>query len=260
LPAGLKSAENTAANVEVAANTWHDFIVVDNAGGADLKVEAEFSVAVTVSGGSTLDLGLGTLGQLKRFLLTSGIVAETTYDEQISFIGKGVAGLFDRYCNRVFKRGTSITEDFRGGTDSLLLARYPVESIASIGLKSAGESSFTTQATVVDTVALDSGVLLLTGSVGSERDQIRATYTGGYWYDTSDDDSGTLPTGATLLPAEIQAAWLFQCEQIWQSLDVLGTVHVEAGGQGAFLNTRLGVLKLIPQVETVLEPYRRMLL
>lgn len=258
LPAGLKSAENNAS-VEIAANTWHDFIVVDYADAADLKVEAEFEVAVSVVGGSTVDLGLGTLGQLKRFLLNSGIVAETTYDEAIAFIGRGVANLIDRQCNRTFKRGASITEDFRGGTDLVLLARYPVETVASIGLKSVGESIFTTQATVVDTFALDSGVLLLTGSIGSERDQLRVTYTGGYWYDTSDDDTGVMPAEATLLPADVKMTWLMECQHAWQSRDALGIQHAGQDG-GALLNTRLGILELSPMSKAALEPYQRLML
>jgi len=259
LPAGLKSAENTAASVAVAANTWHDFIVVTTGDAADLIVEAEFEVAVTASGGSTADLGLGTLGQLKRFVLSAGIVAETTYDEALTFIGKGVAGQIDRYCNRTFKRGASITEDFRGGTDFLPLARYPVESIATIGLKSVGETSFTTQATVIDTVALDTGCLLLTGAIGSERDQLRVTYTGGYWYDSSDDGTGSQPSGSTLLPLDIQMAWLLECQHVWQSRDDLGIQHVQQGGN-ALLNTRLGILEFSPASKMTLEPYRRLIL
>jgi len=259
LPAGLKSAENTAASVAVPLNTWHDFIVVTTGDAADLVVEAEFEVAVTTSGGSTTDLGLGTLVQLKRFLLSAGIVAETTYDEVLTFIGKGVAAQIDRHCNRTFKRGVSITEDFRGGTDYLPLARYPVESIASIGLKSSGESVFTTQADVIDTAALDTGCLLLTGYIGSERDQLRVTYTGGYWYDVSDDGSGSQPSGSTLLPAEIQMTWLYECQHVWEAANRLGITHIPQG-DNALLNTRLGILELSPMSKAVLEPYRRLML
>lgn len=257
LPAGLKFAENTAASVEIAADTVTDFIISATGSAADLKVEAEFEVTVSAVGGSTTDLGLGTLGQLKRFLLTSGIVAETTYDEAIAALGRGVAGAFDRYCNRTFKRGTSITEDFRDGTDLLLLARYPVESVASVGWKTVTETSFTTQTNIVDTYALDSGCLLLVATLGDQRGQIRVTYSGGYWYDTTDDDTGSLPSGATLLPHDVKMAWYLQCQQIWQSRDALGTTHTEPPS-GALLNTRLGVLELIPQVKEALDPYRRL--
>ena len=259
LPAGLKSAENTAASVEVAANTWHDFIITATGSAVDLKVEAEFEVAVTVTGGSTLDLGLGTLGQLKRFIIGADATS-TTYDEAITLIGRGAAGLIDRHCNRTFKRSAAAVEDFRGGAEVLVLARYPLEAITSIGLKAAGESAFTTQSGVVDTYAVESGVLLLSSAVGTHQDQLRVTYAGGYWYDTTDDESGTMPTGATLLPYDITAAWLLQCQQIWQSRDDIGIAHVTTGGDGALLNTRLGVLKIIPQAEDILEPYRRMML
>lgn len=256
LPAGLKFAENNGGDVEIVADTVTDFIVTAIGNAADLKVEAEFEVAVSAVGGSTTDLGLGTLGQLKRFILNSGIVAETTYDEALTFLGKGVAAAIDKFTNRTLKRGTSITEDFRGGTDLLLLARFPVESVTSVGLKTSGESSFTTQTSIVDTTALESGVLLLVSTVGTERDQLRVTYDGGYWYDTTDDDSGTQPTGSALLPHDIKMAWLLQCQHIWAKRDALGIQHVESPE----LRTTLTNLDLIPQVKMMLEPYRRLIL
>jgi hypothetical protein len=257
LAAGLKSAENTAASVSCPANTWTDFIIDSVSTAYDLKVEAEFSVAVNVLGGSTTDLGLGTLGQLKRYLLAPGIVAETTYDEAITFIGKGVAVQFDRYCNRTFQRGSSITEDFRGGTDMLTLGRYPTESIASIGLKTVGETSFTTQTSVTDTLALDSGVLLLTGDLGTKRDQLRVTYTGGYWYDTTDDDTGTQPSGSTLLPHDIKHAWLQQCQHVWSKRQDLGLDHVISD---PVQRTTFNEMDFTPMVKGALEPYRRLMM
>jgi len=258
LPAGLKFAENTAADVAVGEDVVHDFVVVTTGDAADLKVEAEFEVGVAAVGTNTTDVGLGTLGELKRFLLSAGVVAETTYDEAVTAIGRGVAGAIDRYCNRTFKRSAAATDDFRGGTDLLLLSRYPVESVTSVGLKTVGETSFTAQTGVVDTAALNTGVLLLTGDLGTERDQIRATYAGGYWYDPTDDGTGTQPSGAALLPYDVKWAWLLQCQQVWQSRDALGVTHTGEGGAGsAFLNTRLGVLDLIPQVKSALEPYKR---
>lgn len=256
LPAGLKFAENNA-NVTIAADTLTDFIVTANGGAADLDVQAEFSVSVTVSGGSTTDLYLGTLGQLKRFILNAGVVAETTYDEALTVLGRGVARSFDRYCHRQFVRAVSTTEDFRAGTDALLLSRYPVESVASVASKEAGESSFTTQSGVVDTLNETSGILMLLAEVGTERGLLRVTYTGGYWVDTSDDDSGTLPTGATALPKDVQMGWLLQCQQVWQSRDALGIKFAEGEGGGGLLNTRLGILSLVPEVKQILEPYQR---
>jgi hypothetical protein len=259
LPAGLKSAENTAADVEVAANTWHDFVVSATGDASDVKIEAEFEVAVNIAGGSTTDLNLGTLGQLKRRLINAGEVADTTYDETITAIGRGMAALFDTYCNRTLKRGVSITEDFRGNTDLLLLARYPVESVASIGLQEVGESTFTTQTDIVDTVGLNSGVLQLVSQLGTKNSRIRVTYSGGYWYDNTDDGTGSLPSGATLLPYDLQDAWFLACQHVWTSLDIKGVAHTSAKVPGyEFINTRLSLLDLPPLIKTVLNQYRRL--
>jgi hypothetical protein len=258
LPAGLKFAENTAS-VEIAASTLHDFIVSATGNASDLRVECEFEVAVNVLGGSTTDCGLGTLGELKRFLISPADVAETTYEEAIAAIGRGVAGLFDQYCNRTLKRGASITEDFRAGTDLILLGRYPIESVASVSLKSTGESTFTTQTDIIDTVGLNSGILQLVSELGTHRDQIRVTYTGGYWYDTTDDGTGTQPTGAALLPYDLKLAWLTQCQHVWTSRDIKGVVHTNAAVPGfQSTNTRLSLLDLVPAVKGTLDLYRRL--
>jgi hypothetical protein len=99
----------------------------------------------------------------------------------------------------------------------------------------------------------------LTGSIGSERDQLRVTYDGGYWYDSTDDGSGTMPTGATLLPADVKMVWLNECQHVWQASDRLGIQHIPQG-ENALLNTRLGILELSPMSKTALEPYRRLML
>lgn len=255
LPAGLKFAENNAS-VEIAADTLHDFIVTAHASAADLKVECEFEVAAALATNTT-DVGLGTLGELKRYLLNAGIAAETTYDEALLALGRGVAGQIDRYCNRTFKRGASITEDFRGGTDLILLGRYPVESVASIGLKSTGESVFTTQTDIIDTVGLDSGILALVSELGTHRDQIRVTYTGGYWYDPTDDGTGTQPTDAALLPYDLKLAWLNQCLHVWSKRQNLGLDHAITDPQQ---KTTFTNLDLFPAVKTTLDQFRRLAL
>jgi hypothetical protein len=259
LPAGLKSAENTAASVAVPLNTWHDFVIVTTGDAADLIVEAEFEVSVAAVGQNTTDLGLGTLGQLKRFLLTAGIVSETTYDEAITAIGKGVAGLIDRHCNRTFKRGVAVTEEFIGGTDNLKVERYPIESVASIGLQSSGETGYTVQAASIANNFLKSGIVKLLSQLGTEDDQIQVTYTGGYWYDPTDDDSGTMPAAATLLEPNVKMIWLNECQHVWQASDRLGIQHIPQG-ENALLNTRLGILELSPASKAALEPYRRLML
>ena len=231
--------------------------VVSATGNAsDLKVECEFEVAAALATDTT-DAGLGTLGELKRYLLNEGIADETGYDEAILALGRGVAGLFDRYCNRTFKRGASITEDFRGGTDLILLGRYPVESVASVGLKSTGESTFTTQTDIVDTVGLNSGILQLVSELGTHRDQIRVTYTGGYWYDPTDDGTGTQPTGAALLPYDIKLAWLNQCLHVWSKRQNLGLDHVITDPQQ---RTTFTNLDLVPAVKGTLDQFRRLAL
>ena len=136
-----------------------------------------------------------------------------------------------------------------------------MESITSIGLKTVGESAFTAQAGIIDTVALNSGVLCLVAETGTERDQLRVTYAGGYWYDTSDNGSGTMPDGATLLPHDVKLAWLLQCQHVWMSRDVIGVSYVQKdGSEGMKLAGGLKNAELIPQVKDMLEPFKRIML
>jgi hypothetical protein len=85
------------------------------------------------------------------------------------------------------------------------------------------------------------------------------TYTGGYWYDDTDAGTGTLPSGATLLPADVKMIWLNECQLVWQASDRLGIQHIPQG-ENALLNTRLGILELSPMSKAALEPYRRLML
>ena len=158
-------------------------------------------------------------------------------------------------------RATDVTEDCAGGTDILVLSHYPIESVASIGLQEAGESVFTTQTEIVDNIQHKAGIVWLATELGTRRALIRATYTGGYWYDPSDDGTGTLPTGATLLPADLKEAWFLACRTIWTSLDIKGVVHTGAKLPGyEFINTRIASLEMPPVVKAALEKHRRFLL
>ena len=132
------------------------------------------------SEGSLLDAGFGTLAQLKGRVFPSimeSYDSEGEWDDDLRQIGLGVAGEFNRHCNRIFERGVDAVYDGEGGGRSIVLDRYPVESVTSVTLTSGGGDSVVE----VDQLAKPSGIVYTVGSLGSYRDRVTVIYTGGYW-------------------------------------------------------------------------------
>jgi hypothetical protein len=147
-----------------------------------------------------------------------------------------------------------------GAEDALaIVPRYPIESVATVELRSLESESWVAQSDVIATINKAAGIVHFASPLGIYPARLRLTYTGGYWYDTNEAETGTLPTGATQVPAELKFAWLLQCARIWGSIDALG-----AGLQGTEasqqIQTRLAAIDWVPQVAAVLRAYRRMLI
>lgn len=247
----------TGTGLAVAADAALDVICKTAANAQDVTVWLTIDT-LSVTGSTEEDLGLGMLSTLKAQLLNPGIVGTTDYDAVISAIGKGVAVAFDRYCNRKLKRASGTTQDFDAPRDHLILERYPVESVASIALKTDETSGFVTQSGLPLTIAGSAGLVHLGFDLGGNGQIIRATFTGGYWYDDSTDQSGSLPSGATALPADITLAWFNQCRDTWQKIDRLG---INLGAEGATkVRWSVSESQLTDGVKEMLNPYRRMAL
>jgi hypothetical protein len=171
-----------------------------------------------------MDLGLGNLIELKRRLLPATMLAQTTYDGTVAQIGRGVAALFDAHCNRKFARLAGAVEQFNAERMSYILSRYPVETVTTVEERSDMTSGWIALA-ITDLVENrdDSAGLLQFASIqGIYLDQLRVTYTGGYWYDTTEDGTGVQPGGSALLPYDVKEAWFLQCQEIWDKRDKLG--------------------------------------
>ena len=169
------------------------------------------------------DLGLGSLIELKRHLIANN-TAETTYDTTITELGRGVARGIDRFCNRQMARVAGATYDTAAEVDHIYLPRFPVESVASISLKTSQVDGFVALDSTVILNRDDSSGLVMFGAPLSDRTGIlRVTYTGGYWFDTTEDGTGVMPAAATLLPYDVSFTWKTQCRRLWELLDKLGT-------------------------------------
>lgn len=206
-----------------------------------------------------MNLGLGNLIELKRQLLTAGIVGEATYDTLITGIGQGVAGMFDQFCNRGFERIVGEVEDVTADRRYWCLRRFPVETVTTVEQRDDVAQGWV--ALTVNDVILnrdDKAGLLFFGSLqGTHLSRVRITYTGGYWFDTTEDGSGVKPGGATDLPKEVKLAWYLQCREVWNKIDRLGLSLVQGEGDKTFVAQMLAGLELLPAVKEILGTYRR---
>lgn len=190
-----------------------------------------------------------TLSEMKAEL---GLT-DTTDDAALTLWMAALDGRFDSFLNRTLARSAAAEEIFDGGGKMLLLARFPVESVASINVDGAALWA-------ADTL-LDADAYRLNKTRGriyygtsgdiawpAGRQNIRVIYAGGYV------GAGELPAaGQTAMPEAIRRAYLMQCGFEWRNRSHLGQASVSA--QGAGIN--LAPAKLLPEVETILEEFKR---
>lgn len=158
-----------------------------------------------------MNAGFSSLTALKAHLLHADLRAETGYDVPILQLGLGVAGTIEGLLNRKLGRVVGDTYITRGGRGILLLPRYPLETVTTLEGRISTTDAWTVQDSV-DWYSAESGVVHLSTVVGTARWQLRATYTGGYWWATDEGDEpsvaiGILTRSATVtLPAGTEGA------------------------------------------------------
>lgn len=199
-----------------------------------------------------MDLGLGNLIELKRQLLPSTILNQTTFDTQVEAIGKGVAAAMQRYCNRKFGRAEGDLAYFSADRDHYFLPRYPVEAITKVEL-SYEPGTWEEQTDAIANQELQSGWISFGGVLGDALTVVRVTYTGGYWYDTAETEDSVQPTGSVAVPDDLKLCWYMQSREVWNKADKLGTGIAQKPDQV----TRLAELKWAPFVLVTLDQYRR---
>ncbi len=199
-----------------------------------------------------MNAGLGTLSALKRRLLPPQSLSQTEWDAEILSIGTGVARWFEAQCDRKFSRVVDDLYLCRGDRMHVTLPRYPVEAVTLVEqLYPIG-----TQWTPCPAPSLlypQSGLLEFLVPAAPLGSQLRVTFTGGYWFDTSDDHSGLLPTGATPLPEDLSRAWLDQSAFLFENRSRLGMKKYIERGSAFYLENDA----LVPGVVSILNGYRR---
>lgn len=199
-----------------------------------------------------MNLGLGNLLELKEQLLAVGLVASSEFDTRIAAIGKGVAGQFERYCNRRFERVAGAVDEFSADRRVWVVNRYPIETVTSIAQKDDEATGFVAMDDDLILIRDDkAGLVKFGGMLGSHLSQVRITYTGGYWFDTTEDGTGVMPAGATALPDDLKLAWYLQCQEVWMKGDRLGQ-NISGDKTNTFVSQLLMALDWVPAVKQML--------
>ncbi len=212
-----------------------------------------------------MNLGLGTLAELKRQLLASSKQSDTSYDAKLQATGSGVAIGFEKYCNRQFFRAVADVFQFPADRDHVFVPRYPIDAavdgspvVTAVDYRSTVQEGWVAQSlTVIANVSAKSGGIYFVGPFGYWNQFVRVTYTGGFWFDITEDASGTQPAGSTALPSDLKLAWYLQCRKVWESIDKTGAAITKVGSGATFVTESLGGLDLVPAVKQVLDQYRR---
>lgn len=208
-----------------------------------------------------MNCGLGNLDSLRRHLLPKTMQADVSFDAIISDIGKGVAKLMDRHCNRNFAYKENAMRIFRGNADHYYLDHFPVVIIGAVNLRYFRDEPWVDISGQPVTENDETGLLHFNYTLGTDPIQVQVVWTGGYWFETAEpsdptypsqvpaaiqnaqaNNPGALPMDAYMLPDDLRLAWLLQCRRIWDSFDKTGAGLVDE-------------LELAPQVKTILQPY-----
>lgn len=203
-----------------------------------------------------MDAGLSNLWTLKAHLLPEAIRARPTYDETMLTLGRGTAWLMQRHCNRELARVAGATHTAEAGDRTVIvLPRYPIEEVTAVELRTRPTDPWESQD--LDCIArIDhaAGLVILESPMGIWHSMLRLTYTGGYWWSTTEPpDAEAQPAGSTALPADLQLAWLLQCEHTWSQRDRLGTGIAAGPGE----RSKIADVTLLEGTVEALRPYLR---
>lgn len=184
--------------------------------------------------------------------------ARDSYDEQLIQLGRGVAGAFESYCGRYFSYSDSHIQEWPGLYTNYVLDRYPVNALSELSYMDSDSGEWIELDPGVDArVQSGSGLIHVMREPSVAVSRFRATYSGGYWFDDTEELTGTKPDGATKLPADILDAWLLQCEAVFASRDALGLTLARQPEDSTYA-LALHRLQLTEYVRRLLDRYVRL--
>lgn len=195
-----------------------------------------------------MSLYIVTLAEMKAEL---GLT-DTNDDAVLTKWMNGLQGRFDDECQRPLLRGADIEELFDGGSSWLFLARFPVESIASVHVSADQDWSDANKLAAADYVLNKPRGRLMVAGIGDAwpegAQNIRVVYTGGF---VACD--GNVAAGQMAMPEAIRRAFFMQLGFEWRNRLNLGKANISMQGQ----SVQIAEARLLREVRDVLELYRR---
>ena len=187
------------------------------------------------------------LAQLATIKTRLGI-SDATDDTLLTNFIEFASARFERETNRSLDRAADTTEEFSADQTEILIARFPLESVASFHLKQNETDGWLLQSDI-DYLIRRACVISLSAPLGTRYEQARITYTGGYVL------PGSVPgAGQTALPDDLEHACVEQVAYWYQNRFRLGLTSMPAEGRTFF---NLAQIDLLPQVASVLKRYER---
>jgi hypothetical protein len=172
---------------------------------------------------------------------------DISHDDMLTSFIAAVSAHFEKKCNRIFARA-EFTEEFPADQTEILPAHYPLGIIEAFELKTTEAEGWVT-ADNVEYLVRRSCVISLSLPIGTWRQQARVTFFGGY----TCPDNPNYPNDEPL-PDDLQQAAVEQVAAWFLNRDKLSLVrHWPHGGVYQVFSQ----LPLLPQVETVLQSYKR---
>jgi hypothetical protein len=203
-----------------------------------------------------MNLILGNLSNLKAAVLPEDLRAMTDWDNALADLARGVAASMQTFCNRRFERIEDDTFERAADCSYLSLPRFPVEEVSLLELKVDETSGFgPLPANTIWSLIKQSGLVEFGGRLMTWDARVRVTYTGGFWADYTEDNSGTQPDGSTAVPADLIHAWHLQVQNEIESTNLLRGVAAKRTNDKA--ETATSDLKLITRVREILHPFVR---
>ena len=187
------------------------------------------------------------LAQLTTIKTRLGIT-DTTDDTLLTNLIEFASARFERETNRSLERAAATTEEFSADQTEILVARFPLETVASFHLKENETDGWVLQSSI-DYLIRRACVISLTAPIGTKYEQARVTFTGGLVL------PGTTPgAGQAALPDDLEHACVEQVAYWYQNRHRLGLLSMPAEGRTFF---NIAQIDLLPQVASILKRHER---
>ena len=175
-------------------------------------------------------------------------ISDTTDDTLLTNFIEFASARFERDTNRSLERTANATEEFPADQTEILVARFPLETVASFHLKENETDGWVLQSNI-NYLIRRACVISLSAPLGTKYEQAHVTYTGGFVLPGS-----TPGAGQTALPDDLEHACTEQVAYWYQNRFRLGLTSMPAEGRTFF---NIAQIDLLPQVQSILKRYER---